>query len=241
MRHTSFTFAIKLPLGQFRLVAGLSLIALMVLVGLLQLGVFSGRQAPEDSGYIAPVLDPQLYTQKKHPPQTALQSTETTLEQELSPQQQAYVNHYFNSLKAGQTIKHQLSQLQELTRDEQQQAAEQILQQAESYFTNKQISQSEWLFLKLTTMRHLLSPEDFKEYAQHEISHYEQQSQQKWQEYLNNRSPEFIDYKQKERELVQRILQMSSFPDGLTREQYLRQEIEKLKAQAYGYEKTQEG
>lgn len=213
--------------------------SLLLICGLLAIGYISSNGSSYSSltskaEYIEPIIDPSL----SQPKPTKESKTESPI---LSEQEQAELDAYLRQLAAGNRIKQQLEELQNLSGDDQEQLAQSMLRQVDNFFEQKQINQSELLFLKLAVMKYVMSPDSYKEYANREIKDYEQLSQQKWQEYLNNRSPEFIDYKQKERELVERIMQMNSFPDGLTREQYLRQEIEKLKAEAYGFEKSQEG
>lgn len=212
---------------------------LLAICGLLAIGYISSNSSSYSSPttkaeYIEPIMDPSL----SQPMPAKVSKIESPI---LSEQEQAELDAYLKQLAAGNRIKQQLEELQSLSGNDQEQLAQSMLQQVDNFFEQKQISQSELLFLKLAVMKYVMSPDSYKEYASSEIKNYEQLSQQKWQEYLNNRSPEFIDYKQKERELVERIMQMNSFPDGLTREQFLRQEIEKLKAKAYGFEKTQEG
>jgi hypothetical protein len=215
------------------------LVILLLLAGLSSVVFFNqissnyARNSAE-SNYIAPVLDPTLQQPQSFQP-------EHEIEPILTPQEQAHLEQYLNNLSAGQQIKQQLEKLPELTEAKQQQEVEKLLLQVDDYFDKHFISQNELIFLKLAIMKYSLSPSDYQTYATNLIAHYQQNSQKKWQEYLTHRNPQFINYKQKEKELVERIMQMESFPDGLTREQYLRREIEKLKAEAYGYHKSAEG
>ena len=58
-------------------------------------------------------------------------------------------------------------------------------------------------------------------------------SEQQWQHYLANRTPEHKSYKEREAEIVREVMQMDSYPDGLTRSEYLRQRLDEVRREIY--------
>ncbi len=169
-------------------------------------------------------------------------ATQTTLEQKLNDSKHVSlsqsdiekVESYLNQVEQTSSIKQQLAQLESSAEMNKKQQADQLLYSVNEMFSEKRINSAEYVFLKLAIMRKVLPEEKFKQYAQNEIERQQSFNAQAMNDYLNNRDPLFLDYKAKEKALVEEILTMNTFPNNMSRNEYLTYRIEELKKEVYG-------
>ena len=107
---------------------------------------------------------------------------------------------------------------------------------AASHFENQgKLVAMEALLLKLAMLRYTTSSEEeYKDKAQALIAHYKSLSDAKEQAWLNNPDPRFVDYKRREQDIVKDVMAMTVIPDGLSRDEYLRQQLEQARIAAMG-------
>ncbi len=120
--------------------------------------------------------------------------------------------------------------LDEETKKQKQQALEEELNQLAE---QKRLSQSEKLMLQLAFIKLNPDTESAKKQAEVLISEYQKIAEARHQAFVNNPSENFKNYKLKEKTIVAEIMQMETFPDGLTRDQYLAKRLAEARADAY--------
>ncbi|MFI2813061.1 MULTISPECIES: hypothetical protein [Microbulbifer] len=93
----------------------------------------------------------------------------------------------------------------------------------------------EALTLKLAWLeRNSTGKEEFDQAAAGLMAQYRQRAEAR-EEYDPYRDePGFARYKAMEAQILQRVQEMDVFPDGLTRQQYLRRELQQAREKAYG-------
>ncbi len=152
----------------------------------------------------------------------------------LNPTQIKKVESYLNEIEQSSTIKQQLAQLDNVDEEDKKQRADRLLYSVNEMFSAKRINSAEYVFLKLAIMRKVLPDEKFEQYAQNEIERQQSINAQAMNNYLSNRDPQFLEYKAREKALVEEILAMESFPNNMSRNEYLTIRIEALKKEVYG-------
>lgn len=162
------------------------------------------------------------------------QQTKASQHSSLSQSQIDKVESYLNQIEQSSDIKQQLAQLDNTDEVKKKQQADHLLYSVNEMFSAKRINSAEYVFLKLAIMRKVLPEEKFKQYAQSEIERQQTFNAQAMNEYLSNRDPQFLEYKAKEKALVEEILAMDTFPNNMSRNEYLTFRIEALKKEVYG-------
>lgn len=76
--------------------------------------------------------------------------------------------------------------------------------------------------------------EDFNAAAQQLLEEYRQRAAEAGDSYRPENVPGYTDYKARESEIIAQVNRMQSFPDGLSRAEYLRQQLLDARLQAYG-------
>lgn len=123
------------------------------------------------------------------------------------------------------------------TLNEQQKQAElkAIQDAAKRYEEQGKLVAMEALLLKLAMLQYTTNGEqEYKDQAQALIESYKAISDAKEQEWLNNPDPRFVDYKRREQDIVKDVMAMTVIPDGLSRDEYLRQQLEQARIAAMG-------
>lgn len=93
----------------------------------------------------------------------------------------------------------------------------------------------EALHLKLAWLEKQHSKrEEFEAAAQALMEDYRQRAAASGDSYRPENIPGYTDYKTRELEIIARVNQMQSFPDGLSRAEYLRRQLLEARLQAYG-------
>jgi len=95
------------------------------------------------------------------------------------------------------------------------------------------LSQSERLMLQLAFIKLNPDLEAAKRESQKLIEDYKKISDARQKSFEENPSAKFKKYKSREKEIVSEILKMETFPDGLTRDQYLAKRLAEARADAY--------
>ncbi|WP_157976575.1 hypothetical protein [Parahaliea mediterranea] len=93
----------------------------------------------------------------------------------------------------------------------------------------------EALHLKLAWLeRNSASEEEFQQRASQLLAQYRQRAEQAAQAGSPERNPAFVDYKQRERQIMDEVAAMDDIPNGMTRQAYLRQRLLEARMAAYG-------
>lgn len=95
----------------------------------------------------------------------------------------------------------------------------------------------EALALKLAWLeRNSASKAEFDAEAQSLIEEYRQRSLNSVKEYDPYKDvPGFAEYKEAEKQIVREVEQMNTFPDGMSRQEYLRRRLQEAREKAYGH------
>jgi len=114
-------------------------------------------------------------------------------------------------------------------------SSEQIWTLIEKIETEGRVFAFEALSLKLRWLeKNAASREEFEARSQMIISSYRQRAEDAQKAFDPNDIPGFAEYKEVEAQIVARINDMHSFPNGMSRQDYLRQELLAARVKAYG-------
>jgi len=121
--------------------------------------------------------------------------------------------------------------------DEQERQAQlrQLLAGTNQYEQAGKLVPIEALTLKLAMLRYTsASDEDYKSKAKSLIDQYQHVSDAREQAWLANPEPQFVEYKRQENDIVKEVMAMTVIPDGLSRDEYLRQRLERARIATMG-------
>ena len=122
-----------------------------------------------------------------------------------------------------------------LNEQEKQAQLRQLLDGTNKYEQEGKLVPMEALVLKLAMLRYTSSgDDDYKAKAKSLIDQYKAQSDLREQAWLANPDPNFIDYKRQEADIVKDVMAMTVIPDGLSRDEYLRQRLEQARIATMG-------
>ncbi len=122
-----------------------------------------------------------------------------------------------------------------LSEQEKQAQLRQLLDGTEMYEQEGKLVPMEALVLKLAMLRYSSSSDDdYKIKAKALIDHYKAQSDLREQAWLANPEPQFVEYKRQEQDIVREVMAMTVIPDGLSRDEYLRQRLEQARIATMG-------
>ena len=122
-----------------------------------------------------------------------------------------------------------------LSEQEKQAQLRQLLDGTNKYEQQGKLVPMEALVLKLAMLRYTSSSDDdYKAKAKSLIDQYKAQSDLREQVWLANPDPNFIDYKRQENDIVKEVMAMTVIPDGLSRDEYLRQRLEQARIATMG-------
>ncbi len=100
--------------------------------------------------------------------------------------------------------------------------------EAEGYLTGP-----ETLALRLSLLRYSLPPDEYRDTAKRLIDAARQQTAEAEQAWATRSDPRHERYRQLEREIVEQSIAMTSFPEGQTRQDYLRERLLALRTEIY--------
>ncbi|MFZ5844409.1 MAG: hypothetical protein ACOY3E_16095 [Pseudomonadota bacterium] len=122
-----------------------------------------------------------------------------------------------------------------LSEQEKQAQLRQLLDGTNKYEQEGKLVPMEALLLKLAMLRYTTrGDDDYKAKAKSLIDQYKAQSDLREQAWLANPDPNFIDYKRQEADIVKEVMAMTVIPDGLSRDEYLRQRLEQARIATMG-------
>ena len=122
-----------------------------------------------------------------------------------------------------------------LSEQEKQAQLRQLLDGTNKYEQDGKLLPMEALLLKLAMLRYTTSgDDDYKTKAKSLIDQYKAQSDLREQAWLANPDPNFVDYKRQEADIVKEVMAMTVIPDGLSRDEYLRQRLEQARIATMG-------
>ncbi|MEX2963773.1 hypothetical protein [Microbulbifer sp. TYP-18] len=118
---------------------------------------------------------------------------------------------------------------------------QEIWQLIETIEAEGRVMAYEALALKLAWLeRNSADKAAFEQAAAELVEGYREKSQRHTAEYDPYKEvPGFAEYKQREVEIVKEVQQMTSFPDGMSRQEYLRQRLQEARKKAYAGQGTQ--
>ncbi|NQD39086.1 hypothetical protein HPT27_18875 [Permianibacter sp. IMCC34836] len=123
----------------------------------------------------------------------------------------------------------------QLSEQEKQAQLRQLMDGTNKYEQEGKLVPMEALVLKLAMLRYSSSgDDDYKTKAKTLIDQYKAISDAREQAWLANPDPKFIDYKRQENDIVNEVLAMTVIPDGLSRDEYLRQRLEQARIATMG-------
>ena len=123
----------------------------------------------------------------------------------------------------------------QLSEQEKQAQLRQLLDGTNKYEQEGKLVPMEALVLKLAMLRYSSrGDEDYKAKAKALIDQYKAQSDVREQAWLANPEPQFIEYKRQENDIVKEVMAMTVIPDGLSRDEYLRQRLEQARIATMG-------
>ncbi|WP_196140297.1 hypothetical protein [Aliikangiella sp. G2MR2-5] len=96
------------------------------------------------------------------------------------------------------------------------------------------ISYSEMLMLKLALLKLNPDQDKAKMIGEELVAEYKKVADERNQAFINNPNPQFKDYKSMEKSIVSEVMKMETFPDGLSREEYLARRLAEARKKAYG-------
>ncbi|MEW5248960.1 hypothetical protein [Microbulbifer discodermiae] len=118
---------------------------------------------------------------------------------------------------------------------------QEIWQLIETIEAEGRVMAYEALALKLAWLeRNSADKAAFEQAAAELVEAYREKSQRHTAEYDPYKEvPGFAEYKQREVEIVKEVQQMTSFPDGMSRQEYLRQRLQEARKKAYSDQGSQ--
>lgn len=130
----------------------------------------------------------------------------------------------------------------ELDAEQRQKQLNEIEQGTKQYEQQGKLLPMEALILKLAMLKYTASDEqDYKTRAKALIDQYQAISDAREQAWLANPDPKFIEYKRREMDIVNEVRDMTTIPDGLSRDEYLRQRLQQARIEAMGAENDDGG
>lgn len=112
--------------------------------------------------------------------------------------------------------------------------AERLRKGLEAREAQGELAASESLMLQIALIQATVSdPQEQKNRAHALLLRYQAASESREKALAQKPSPQFERYKQDEKRIVEEVMAMQAIPDGLTRNEYLRQRLQEARTQAY--------
>jgi len=168
-------------------------------------------------------------------PATNLSATDN-----LTPEQQALLDdpriiQFAQRLEFEEELQRLFRETAELEPQQRQARADHLEQQLTHYEQETQVSAPEALMVRLALVQLLEQDEAAAKAAAAElIERYQAQSETRLEAWRSASRPEFERYKVREKEIVDEIMALDRIPDGLTRDQYLRQRLQEARIETMG-------
>lgn len=111
--------------------------------------------------------------------------------------------------------------------------ARELLARVDSLAAAGYLTSPEALALRLSLLKYALSPNEYRAQANTLISDARRRAEQAEQEWVLQSDPKYEAYRAEERRIVEQSVTMSEFPDGMTRQAYLRERLRDLRSEIY--------
>ena len=111
--------------------------------------------------------------------------------------------------------------------------ARELLARVRTLEENGYLTAPEALALRLSLLRYALPPDDYRAAAATLIDDARQRAEAAERDWAARSDPRLEAYRKLEREIVEESLAMSEFPDGMTRQAYLRERLQALRSEIY--------
>lgn len=122
----------------------------------------------------------------------------------------------------------------ELPEAEREAEAERLRKGLEEREARGELAASESLMLQIALIQATESdPEEQKSRANALLRRYQEASEAREKALAQQPSPQFKRYKQDEKRIVEEVMALEAIPDGLSRNEYLRQRLQEAREQAY--------
>lgn len=122
----------------------------------------------------------------------------------------------------------------DLPSEEREKQAERLAEEVQSHEQSGELAASESLVLQIALIQASGGDEEEqKARANALLQRYKARSDALEKKLAAQPSPQFDHYKQEEKRIVAEVLAMQSIPDGLSRDEYLRQRLQQAREQAY--------
>jgi hypothetical protein len=141
------------------------------------------------------------------------------------------VIEYLKQLDQDESFRESLENIESI--DAQQ--AEELIVKIKSKESELEITAAESSSLQLAIMKKVLSDDEYNDFAKKLIEQKSKEAdayQQKHLQSLANDS-KYQDYKAREKKVVEEVLSMDTFPDGLSQDEYLRQRLDEITQEIY--------
>lgn len=132
-----------------------------------------------------------------------------------------------------QSLRDFLDEAQPLTPAEREARATALVAGVDQYEQAGQLSAAEAVALRLALLRETGDDDTYARESARILSEYKARNDAAMQAFIDNQPPEFINYKAREREIVREVQQMTEFPGGMTRAQYLRERLQAAREESY--------
>ncbi len=207
--------------------------AILILLALVLLGALIFYLAPErevvapDVGEVtpppaaAPVSPPP--STPSAPPEVDIAALESTAEMRAYRERQQFE----------QSVRDFLAEADTLGDAERAARAQVLVAQVDRYEQAGQLSAAEAVTLRLALLRETTDDAGYAAASERIMAEYAERSEAAMAEFIANQPPAFTDYKAREREIVREVQQMTEFPGGMTRAQYLRQQLQAAREESY--------
>lgn len=147
------------------------------------------------------------------------------------------LNSYNNKLHKNESIAEMLNLMDKISDEEKKQNIyDEIVLEINMAREESHISNLEAMTIHLAALKHRYGGEQFDTHAERIKQQYAHDADLGWDHYQKNRDKDFLNYKKMESELLARVKTMEEFPGGLTKMEYIEQEISRIKGEAYTME-----
>lgn len=197
-------------------------------------------QAPQDAGSNTPSGAKESGQVPGTNSLSAPSKTGTGADNQLTSEQQAMLEaprviEFAQRLDFQSEVRGFFANAPDLPADEASRRATAIQNQLDGYENTGEVSAPEALMVRLAMVQ-LLEPNEAaaKAAATALITKYRSASEARLAEWKSSPEPEFRSYKAREKAIAAEVMSMERFPNGLTRDQYLRQRLQQARIETMG-------
>lgn len=209
--------------------------AVLIVLALLLLGALIFYLAPERE-----VVAPDVGERTTIPPVQAAPAASATDDEpapadvdlgalDNTPQMRAYRERQAFE----QSLRDFLAEAEQMEPAEREACATALVAKVDQYEQTGQLSAAEAVALRLALLRETQEDDAYAQESERILSEYTARNEAAMQAFLDNQPPAFVDYKAREGEIVREVQQMTEFPDGMTRAQYLRERLQAAREESY--------